>query len=331
MRSILALAALSLMLTLGGAAAETLKFATALPRFGPAGDAGLIPWMRAVERDSGGDIKFEEFWGGQLIPNPTKEYDALANGVCDMTVVVTSFVQQQFPDSHLFEIPNVVHDAREAAYGGWEMAEKHMLRGMEHVYPAAVFANDPGGVHLAKPIKTLAALKGLKIRVSGPAEAEIVQILGAAPVGMNITDMAEGLSRGLYDGTFNGFAADRSFRVTPLLKAHVDLPMGVRQFIVAIHREVYDRLSSRARQAIDRNSGLALSLTLARAFEADGLADRADAEARGLMVPIAADERARLDAAFKAMLDDWIAKTPDGKTKYDFLEARVAEYRANPR
>jgi TRAP-type C4-dicarboxylate transport system substrate-binding protein len=330
MRPILILAALALLAASNAEAAETIKFSTTLPKFGPAGNAGMIPWMRAVERDSGGDIKFEEFWGGQLIGNPTKEYDALVNGVCDMTIIVTSFVQQQFPDSHLFESPGVVRSAGEAAYGGWKMSERKMLRGMDKIHPAAIFANDPGTAHLAKPIKSLDQMKGLKIRVSGPAEAKIVEILGAAPVGMNITDAAESLSRGLYDGTFNGWAAIPSFRMAPLLKAHIDMPMGVRQFIVAINRAVYERLTPRARAAIDKNSGLTFSLVLARAFEADGIAERDAARKKGQIVPLTPQERARLEAAFRQMLDAWIAQTPDGKAKYDFLEAALEEYRAHP-
>ena len=244
---------IALLAFANAASAETvLKFATTLPKLGPAADGGTIPWLRAVERDSGGEIKFQEFWGGQLIPNPTKEYEALINGVSDVTIIVTSFVQQQFPDSHLFEIPNVVRNSQEAALGGWRLYEKGMLRGMDRIEPAAIFSNDPGGVHLAKPLKSLDGLKGLKIRVSGPAEAAIVEVLGAAPVGMNIMEAAEALSRGLYDGTFNGWAADRSYRFTPLLKAHIDLPMGVRQFIVAINKPVYDRLPPAAKRRSPR-------------------------------------------------------------------------------
>lgn len=310
------------------ASAETvLKFSTTLPKLGPSADNGMIPWMRAVERDSGGEIRFEEFWGGQLIQNPTKEYDALVNGVNDMTIIVTSFVQQQFPDSHLFEIPDVVRNSKEAAIGSWKMYEQGLLRGMDRIHPAAIFSNDPGGVHLAKPIKSLDGLKGLKIRVSGPAEAAIVQVLGAAPVGMNIMDGAEALSRGIYDGTFNGWSADRSYRMTPLLKAHIDLPMGVRQFIVAIDKAAYDKLPAAGKAAIDRHSGLDFSLTMAAAFEADGLAERAEAKAKGMIVPITAEERSRLDGAFKVMLDTWIAETPDGQRKYDFLQTVLADER----
>ena len=324
----LIVAAVGFVLAAAQASAETvLKFSTTLPKLGPSADNGMIPWLRAVERDSGGEIRFEEFWGGQLIQNPAKEYDALVNGVNDVTIIVTSFVQQQFPDSHLFEIPNVVRNSKEAAIGGWRMYENGMLRGMDRIRPAAIFSNDPGGVHLAKPIKSLDGLRGLKIRVSGPAEAAIVQVLGAAPVGMNIMDAAEALSRGIYDGTFNGWSADRSYRMTPLLKAHVDLPMGVRQFIVAIDKAAYDKLPAAGKAAIDRNSGLDFSLTMAAALEEDGVQERAEAKAKGMIVPITPDERRRLDGDFTAMLDKWIAETPDGRKKYDFLQSALADER----
>jgi TRAP-type C4-dicarboxylate transport system substrate-binding protein len=327
-KTIAYLAAALLTLAASAATAQTtIKFSTALPRFGPAGDDGLVPWMRAIEQESGGTVKFQEFWGGQLVPNPVKEYDALVNGICDMTVITTSFVGQQFPDMHLFEIPNVVRNASEAATGAWKMHEAGLLRGMDKLYAAAIFSNDAGGVHLAKAITSLDQLKGLKVRVSGPAEADIVQALGAAPVGMNITDAAESLSRGVYDGTFNGWAADRSFRMTPLIKANIDLPLGVRIFVLAINKSVFDTLPPPAQQAIERHSGLDFSLHMSLAFEADGIAERADAKKRGIIVPVDDATRQRLDASCAAMREKWVAAAPDGAKKDELLRSVLAEYR----
>jgi TRAP-type C4-dicarboxylate transport system substrate-binding protein len=324
-----AFVAAALVALAGAAAADpvTVRFSTTLPTFAPVAADVIVPWFGAVERDSGGTIKFQQFWSGQLIPSQPKEWDALMNGVFDIAALVPAFYVQALPDSPIFALPGVVRSAEEAAVGGWKMSEAHLLRGMDRLFVIATFSNDPGGLHFARPVKSLAEVKGMKIRVSGPAEAQIVQALGAAPVGMNVSDMAEALTRGVYDGSLNGWSANHLFRVTPVLKSHIDLSLGVRQFVFGMNRPAYDALPDAAKAAIAKNSGLDLSLRMGHAMEKDGERERADAAAKGMMVPLTAADEARLDAIYRPLIDKWAADTPDGAKKLAFLEQVLADYR----
>jgi TRAP-type C4-dicarboxylate transport system substrate-binding protein len=311
-----------------GADTVTLKFGSAMPPFAPVAGEVVIPWLKQIESASGGTVKFEQFWGSQLVQNPTMEYQALENGVVDVDMLVPAFFQQVMPDSAIFALPGVVRSAEEAAYGGWKMYEAGLLRGMDKLYVAGTFSNDPGGIHFAKKVTSLDAMKGLKIRVSGPAEAQIVRALGAAPVGMGVTDIAESLSRGVYDGTLNGWSANHLYRVTPVLKSHFDLSLGVRQMVLVMNRKVYDGLPAKARAAIDQASGLDLSLRLAHAMEEDGDRERADARAKGTIVALSAADETRLAAAEAPLIDAYVKDTPDGRKKYDFLQHALEEFRA---
>ncbi len=305
----------------------TLKFAAQLPTFSTVAKDVLIPWMQAIEADSGGTVKFQQFWSGQLIQNPKTEWQSFQNGVVDVDVMVPAFFEQVLPDSAIFALPDVVHSAVEAAYGGWKMNEAGLLRGMDKLYVAATFSNDPGGIHLAKVVTSLGDLKGLKICVSGPAEAQIVQALGAAPVGMNITDTAESLSRGLYEGSLNGWTANRLYRISPVLKSHVDISLGVRQFVLGINKDVFNGLAPQAKEAIAKNSGLALSLRAGAAMEQDGQQDRAEAQAKGTIVKLSPEDQQRLAGIYQPLLDKWVADTPDGAKKLAFLRQALADYR----
>ena len=321
---------LAAFLALSRAAAAdpvTVRFSTTLPIFAPVAAEVILPWFAAVERDSGGTLKFQTFWSGQLISNQPKEWDALMNGVFDLAALVPAFYVQALPDSPIFALPGVVRSAEEAAVGGWKMNEAHLLRGMDRLFVIATFSNDPGGLHFAKRIQSLADVSGLKIRVSGPAEAQIVEALGAAPVGMNVSDMAEALSRGVYDGSLNGWSANHLFRVTPVLKSHFDLSLGVRQFVFGMNRSFYEALPAQAKAALAKNSGLDLSIRMGRAMEKDGEAERADATAKGMMVPLTAADEARLAAIYQPLIDKWVADTPDGAKKLAFLEQALADYR----
>jgi TRAP-type transport system periplasmic protein len=326
----IALAAAALAACLAGqAAAETttLKFSTTMPPVDPAIKEGVLPLLDAIAKDSGGTIKFQSFTGGQLTANPMKLMDAMTSGLDDVTIIIASYVPQLFPDASLFALPDVVRSTEEAAYGGWKMYQAGLLRGMDKIHTLAVFSNDPGSIFTARKVSVLADLKGLKIRVSGPAEAQIVTALGGAPVGMSATQVAEALSRGLYDGTLNGWSVNSAFRATPLIKSAFDMSLGVRQFFLAMNKGVYDKLPPPARHAIDRHSGEGLSLEMARLFARTGDADRAQAKASGSFVTLTPDEHARLAAIYRPLVEKWVKDTPDGAKKLAFLEAALADYR----
>jgi TRAP-type C4-dicarboxylate transport system substrate-binding protein len=308
-------------------APQTLKFSTTMPAVDPVVKDGVMPFLAAVEQDSAGTVKFQSFAGGQLTPNPTKQYDAMESGLDDITIIVAAYIPQVFPDSSLFALPDVVRSADEAAYGGWKMYAESLLRGTDKIHVLAVFSNDPASIFLARRVKSLDDLKGLKIRVSGPAEAQIVTALGGAPVGMDATQIAEALSRGIYDGSLNGWAVNRAYRASPLVKSAFDLSLGVRQFFLAMNQSVFDRLPVQARLAFDRNGGEALSLTLGRLLGGEGMKDRDAAVAKGIMVPLSPADRERLAGIYKPLVDKWVADTQGGAAKLGFLKAALAEYR----
>jgi TRAP-type C4-dicarboxylate transport system substrate-binding protein len=327
-RPILALAGLVAAFAWHAAADPvTIRFSTTLPTFAPVATQVIVPWFRDVEADSSGTIKFQQFWGGQLVSNQPREFDALMNGVFDVGALVPAFYVQAQPDSPIFALPGVVRNAEEAAVGGWKMNEAGLLRGMDKLYVIAIYSNDPGGLHFRRVVTSLDEVKGLKIRVSGPEEAKIVEALGAAPVGMNVADMADALSRGIYDGTLNGWSANHLFRVTPLLKSHLDVSLGVRQFVFAMSRTAYNKLPDAAKASLAKHRGLELSIRMAQAMEQDGERERADAKALGTLHTLSPEDEARLKQAAAPLIDKWVAETPDGAHKLAFLQQVLADYR----
>lgn len=305
----------------------TIKFSTTMPAIDPVIKDGVLPFLASVEKASDGTVKFQSFTGGQLTPNPAKQLDAMSSGIDDVTIIVSTYIPQVFPDASIFALPDLVKSAEEAAYAGWKMYAAGLLRGMDRIHTLAIFANDPGSIFTSRKLNSLDELKGLKIRVSGPAQAQLVTALGGAPVGMSATEVAEALSRGIYDGTLNGWAVNRAYRAAPLIKTAFDLNLGVPQFFLAMNKTVYDKLPPAAREAIDTRSGAALSLELARDLGGEGLVDRADARQKGTFLAITPAEQQRLETIYRPLVDAWVADTPDGARKLAFLKAAVAEYR----
>ncbi len=290
----------------------------------------LIPWLRKVETDSEGMLKFQEYWGGALIRSPRKQWEGLNNGIQDAATIIPAYTSKLFPDFTFYSLPFLFRGTGsvEGTLVGWKMYERGLIGGLEKVHVVAVYANDNGGLHFNRILKSLDDMKGLKVRVPGSKQAAVLKLLGIVPVGMGTPQVAESLNRGVIQGTLTGWSALNMFRITPLIKTHVDLPMGSRSFFVAIHSRVYDRLPRKAKAAIDKNEGLGLSLALGTFYERDGNKMRTETAGRGVIRPSPA-EQAKLFEKFKPFHDQWIKDTKDGAKKYKAIQEILAKHRGS--
>lgn len=289
------------------------------------------PWIARMEKDSGGTLEIQAFFGGSLVRAHSKQYEGLINRMQDGATVVTSYTEKLFPDFGLFSLPFMFRGAgcEEAAYVAWNLFERGMIRGLDKVHVVGVFTNDNSGMHFNRPIKTLDEVKGLKVRVAGPGEAGVVEAMGGVPVGMSIRQVAESLHRGVIDGTLNGWSALNSFRITPLIKADVDMPFGVRSFFIAFNKKSFDALPRKARRAIDENGGLKLSMEFGKFWQREGLQMRAKlAKDHTVIRPGEKELEAKWGPKFRHIVKAWIDKDKAHRQKlFDEAGKLVARYR----
>jgi TRAP-type C4-dicarboxylate transport system substrate-binding protein len=255
----------------------------------------------------------------------------MLNGIQDASAIVTSATEKLFPDFGIFTLPLMFRGTGsvEASVAGWRVHEKGLIGGLDKVYVAAVYANDNGTLHLTRAIKSMDEVKGLKIRAAGPGEAEVIKLMGAVPVGMGIPQVAESLNRGVIDGALTSWGALGLFKISPLIKTHVDLPLGVRAFFLGITRKKFDELPGQAQDAIKRNSGLELSRKLGTGFEHDGLKVRREAEGnpnKGIVAPTPAQYR-DIAAKVKPLHDAWVKEEPGRDKLYGEMQRVLAEIR----
>ena len=288
----------------------------------------LIPWLRAVENDSKGTLKFQEFWGGQLIRAPDKQYEGMLNGIQDASQILPSYTQALFPDFGIFSLPMLFRGAGalEGSLAAWQMYEKGMLGGLDKVHVNGVYTNDNSGLHFNRVLKSADEMKGLKVRVAGPEEADVVKVLDLVPVAMGTPQVAESLHRGVINGTLTGWSALTMFRITPLVKTHVELPLGVRSFFTGITKTVYDKLPQAAKDSMAKHGGAKLSRAMGEYYEKDAIALRKNPEGRVILTPT----KAQLDdyaKRLKPLHDEWIKSVQDGEKKYKAMQEILAGLR----
>ena len=288
-----------------------------------------IPWIAKVEKESGGAVKFKQFWGGALIRSPRKQYEGLLNGIQDASPLLPSYTHKLFPDFSFNALPFLFRDGEEASSVGWKMYQAGHLRGLDKVFVAGIWTNDNGGMHFNKKLNAISEIKGLKMRAAGPAEAAVIKVMGGVPVGMSITQVAQSLHRGVIQGTFNGWSALKSFRITPLITTHMDAPFGVRGFFFAIKKEKFDGLPAKAKSAIRANSGLKPSRAWGRMNENRGQKFRKEAggDAKRNVLSVPGAQQAAFAKKFQFLHDEWVKSRPDGAKKYKAVKQFITDYR----
>jgi TRAP-type mannitol/chloroaromatic compound transport system substrate-binding protein len=179
------------------------KMATAWPG-GPLMDIGAKAFAERLEFLSGGRMKIQVFTGGAL-GNALKVSETVKNGVAEMGHTWMGYDWGADPTTVLFggyagsfNSEYMLHWLYEA--GGVDLQrqfrdEKFGIVSMPcFIRTAEVF------LHSRKPVKTLADLKGLKLRTAG-AWLEMAKELGAAPVTTAGGDVYPMLERGAIDAT----------------------------------------------------------------------------------------------------------------------------------
>ena len=309
------------------ARAETVvKFGSFIPPQSVVIRVGAKPWIEAVEAETAGRVKFQQFLGGGLSRAPDKQYELMVNGVQDSTVVLPSYTQALFPDFSLLGLPYVFDSAEQSSVATWRMVASGLLTGLDKVQIVSAWTNSNSVVNLNRKITSPDQLKGLKIRVAGPEESDVVKSIGATPVGMSIGQVAESLNRGVIDGALAGWSALITFKITPLIKTHYEEPYGVRTFFLGMRKPAFESLSAADRAIVMKHGGEVMARRIGVATDRDDDALKEKVK-ENILKPSAAERPARA-ALFKKFHDDWIESQKDGRRKYETLMKILADLRA---
>ncbi len=312
------------------AAATTLRVICFLPERSVSVSKYFVPWMKSVEKASGGTLKMQGYWGGSLGRNPRKQFDLIRDGVADIGLVLPGYTPGKFPDFGIMELPYLARSAEESSVAIWRLFKKRMLRGLGATKTIGFFSTDPNVVHTRKPLKSLADLKGMKIRSAGPVYASTIKHFGGIPIGMPVTQLTESISRGVVDGALLGWGGALVFRIHNVAAYHYTTPLGTTPAMVAMNKGKWNGLPAKAKAAINKFGGEYTAHLGGKGF--DNFSRRAldiiKKKGERSIVTASEAEIAQQAAEAKPVHDAWIAKTKNGAKKYAALTRILKDIRA---
>lgn len=278
---------------------------------GPGQTQAVKEWCDTLEKNSTGKMKCNLL--PRPVSNPPGSFDAVANGVVDVSLTVHGYTPNRFLLTQMAEFPFTGDSAEAMSLAYNRVASKHPEFAREHqgVHVLGYFTHGPGMVFNTKrPIKKLSDLDGLKFRVGGGMVNEIAKSLGMNVTLKPATDAYELLSGGVMDGTLFPAESIEGYKLDKVIRYATYFPGGFYNisWVYMMNPARYEKLTAEEKKYVDSVSGDVVARIFGRQW------DKLDRNGRAVMqasnIPI---ETA--DAAFVA----------DVKAKTGALEQKWAK------
>lgn len=215
-------------------------------------------WCDLLEKSTAGKMKCNIL--PRAVSAPPGTYDAVKNGLADVSFTVHGYTPGRFVLPQMAELPFLGDNAETMCAAFNKVAMKYPPFAQEHqgVKVLAYFTHGPGIVfNTKKPVVKVEDLGGLKFRVGGGMVNEIAKTLGMNVTLKPATDSYELLSGGVMDGTLFPAESTESFKIDKLIKHATFFPGGLynTSFVFMMNPAKYDKLSAEEKKAVDAVSG----------------------------------------------------------------------------
>jgi len=288
----------------------------------------LEDWGAAVEKDSGGTIKYKVFPAQQL-GKAFDHYDMARDGIADVTYVNPGYQPGRFPVISAGELPFLMSSAKGGSMGLDAWYRKYADKEMKDVKFCLAFIHAPSSFHSrTKKIVAPDDIKGMKIRPADATIANFLTLLGGTNVQASAPEVRDIIERGVADAVTFPWGSLVLFGIDKVTKYQMDAPFYVPTFVLIVNKDKYNQMSARQKKAIDDNCNTEAAGRIAGPwgdFEDAGL-DKVKAEAGQVVYTLTGEEIALWKKAAEPLVKTWA----DGvrKTGVD-PDAALAELRAS--
>ncbi|MGN6570981.1 MAG: TRAP transporter substrate-binding protein [Pseudolabrys sp.] len=293
--------------------------------------AGVKPFVDAINAEGRDLIAIDVYADGVLGKSLAEQPALLQKNAADFAWVVPGQTPYRFPDLQIFELPWL--DAREGTLAYTHLVDAGLLRGYDDFVVIGAYTTGPTFFHSRKPIGSLAALHGLKVRANNASEAEVLGRLNAIATVMPVSQVAAAFERNTIDAALVGLTGAADFGIADVATHHYLLAAGTAPVALLMNRRSFDRLSDEAKGLIRKYSGeWTAKAWIERLAQSDQSSlDRLRRDPRQTVVDPSAGDQATANSIFHGMIETWAAGGERNRALLSRLEAELAEIRSAAR
>ena len=294
----------------------------------------LEEWGAAVEKDSGGTIKYKVYPAQQL-GKAFDHYDMARDGIADLTYINPGYQPGRFPIIAAGELPFLMSNAKGGSIALDAWYRKYAAKEMKDVKFCLAFIHAPSSFHSSeKKIVVPGDIKGMKVRPADATIATFVTQLGGTNVNSSAPEVRDIMERHVADAVTFPWGSLVLFGIDKVTKYHMDAPLYVTTFAFVFNKAKYEQMSPRQKKAIDNHCTTEQAGLVGGPwgkFEHDGLA-KVKAEAGHEVYQLTPDQMVKWRKSAEPLEKAWADNVRKAGTDPDValkeLKEQLAKYKA---
>ncbi|MBU1213531.1 MAG: TRAP transporter substrate-binding protein [Alphaproteobacteria bacterium] len=217
-----------------------LKFSTWHPPMSREVKTVWTPMLEELKKRSNGRITYTLYAGGALGKGP-EHFDIVKNGLSDMGYFTATWTPGRFPMTDVLSLATWIDGKDLSTDIGNKIYEKALKEEFKGVKVLELNGCIQAFIWTTKPVKSMADLKGLKIRSPGGHQTNYIKALGAQPVFMPLGDVYLAMETGTIDGLVTCPPLVLAFKLFEVAKYGVKVTFGCVSEGVIMNQKAWDR------------------------------------------------------------------------------------------
>ncbi|MFC3226785.1 TRAP transporter substrate-binding protein [Marinibaculum pumilum] len=248
-------------------------------------------------------------------------------GTIEAFTTPTAFVTTIDPRFQAFDVPGLFQDPQEVARALQDPAYRDRLETLfldKGLRVIGAFYNSPTVVFTTRPVTALADFKGLKIRTfASPMQVKPMELLGAAPLPLALSEVVPQLQNGGIDGMLVGMPILTAFKFYDIGRDVTDLRFAEIVSVTLVNEAWFQAQPPEVRAAIVDAGRAADQAAFPWGVENVARSYAAWRDHGGLVHELPPGQQARLENEFAALAAELVAANPAVQQEYERLKALV--------
>ena len=314
-----ALVSSPLALTGAKAAAEPYVMKLGLATINDAQHEWCKRFVAMVQKDSGGRITGQIYPASQLGPIP-REIEGAQFGAIQGYIGPPEFLVGVDRRFEVMSAPGLINGmAHGIRLTGDPQLQKMMfgLGANKGIHGVALWVSQPSSIVSREPIRTLADIKGKKLRVlAADMQQEMVKRLGGSPIAMTLGDVLPAIQQGAIDGALLALTVDTTMNYFDAAKYITTTGQPFIFSMAFLSKKWFDALPADLQKILDDDALKAAAEV--NPWEADFYTKEAAVwKQHGEIIDLSADDQAQLIKTVSGVGAEVAGRNPELKAAYD--------------
>lgn len=223
----------------------------------PTNTGGYEPFIKYVEEQTKGEVKFK-LWGGSSLLGPRDSLPGVENGVADVTCLALIYFPAEFPYANLFtELSFSVDNPYAASAAITELTMLHCPPCVKEFTDKKIlytggYATSPYVMMSKTPLTSAADLKGKRYRSNGNIWDRWVKYIGGTPTNVSSAEIFSSMNGGGLDAAIFSASGLESFSIWDVAKYVDTMPLGIYSGMTTFtfNRGFWQKLNAEQRKVL---------------------------------------------------------------------------------